>query len=76
MPRKRLEGRSPVWRGHGGQAQQRQIVPLLNAAYVDQLRRYLATFRPGRRRPLFDASRKTAWLLAPAGSCQCKRGRD
>lgn len=39
-----------------------RIVPLLDADYVDQLRRFLATFRPGRRRPLFDVSRKTAWL--------------
>lgn len=39
-----------------------RIVPLLDASYVDQLNRYLATFRPGRRRPLFDVSRKTAWL--------------
>lgn len=39
-----------------------RIVPLLDAAYVDQLRRYLATFRTGRRRPLFAVSRKTAWL--------------
>ncbi|HIB1631348.1 TPA: hypothetical protein ACWV6Y_005312 [Salmonella enterica subsp. enterica serovar Muenchen] len=28
----------------------RRVVPLLDAAYVDQLRRYLATFRTGRRR--------------------------
>lgn len=39
-----------------------RIVPLLDASYVEQLKRYLATFRPGRRRPLFDISRKTAWL--------------
>ncbi|WGE30848.1 tyrosine-type recombinase/integrase (plasmid) [Edwardsiella tarda] len=39
-----------------------RIVPLLDAAYVDQLRRYMATFRTGRRRPLFAVSRKTAWL--------------
>lgn len=39
-----------------------RIVPLLDASYVEQLKRYLATFRPGRRRPLFDVSRKTAWL--------------
>lgn len=39
-----------------------RIVPLLDADYVEQLSRYLATFRPGRRRPLFDVSRKTAWL--------------
>lgn len=39
-----------------------RIVPLLDAAYVEQLKRYLATFKPGRRRPLFDVSRKTAWL--------------
>ncbi|MBK0167470.1 tyrosine-type recombinase/integrase [Klebsiella sp. S69] len=39
-----------------------RIVPLLDAAYVDQLRRYLATFRTVRRRPLFAVSRKTAWL--------------
>lgn len=39
-----------------------RIVPLLDISYVEQLKRYLATFRPGRRRPLFDISRKTAWL--------------
>lgn len=39
-----------------------RIVPLLDASYVDQLNCYLATFRPGLRRPLFDASRKMAWL--------------
>ncbi|KGT88757.1 resolvase [Erwinia typographi] len=39
-----------------------RIVPLLDAACVAELGRYLATFRPGRRRPLFDVSRKTAWL--------------
>lgn len=39
-----------------------RIVPLLDASYVEQLKRYLATFRPGRRRPLFDVSRKTTWL--------------
>lgn len=38
-----------------------RVVPLLDDAYVRDLRRYLATFRPGRRRPLFEASRKTAW---------------
>lgn len=38
-----------------------RIVPLLDAGYVDQLRRFLATFRPGRRRPLFDISAK--WHL-------------
>lgn len=37
-------------------------MPLLDAGCVDQLRRFLAAFRPGRRRPLFDVSRKTAWL--------------
>lgn len=40
-----------------------RIVPLLDAAYVDQLRRYLATFRTGRRRPLF----------AVKPSCGCNR---
>ena len=39
-----------------------RIVPLLDAHYVEQLKRYLVTFRTGRRRPLFDVSRKTAWL--------------
>src|SRR5215475_1044731 len=38
-----------------------RVVPLLDDAYVRDLRRYLATFRPGRRRPLFSATRKTAW---------------
>lgn len=38
-----------------------RVVPLLDDDYVRDLKRYLATFRPGRRRPLFEATRKTAW---------------
>lgn len=35
-------------------------MPLLDAAFVRELRRYLATFRPGRRTPLFAVTLKTA----------------
>lgn len=38
-----------------------RVVPLLDDEYVRDLRRYLATFRPARRTPLFAVSRKTAW---------------
>lgn len=38
------------------------MVPLLDATFVRELRRYLATFRPGRRTPLFAVTRKTAWI--------------
>lgn len=53
-----------------------RIVPLLDAGYVDQLRRFLATFRPGRRRPLFDVSRKTAWLWLQQAVERARGGRD
>lgn len=51
-------------RGRGRPAKDERIarvVPLLDAAFVRELRRYLATFRPGRRTPLFSVTRKTAW---------------
>ena len=38
-----------------------RVVPLLDGAFVRELHRYLATFRPGRRTPLFAVTRKTAW---------------
>lgn len=38
-----------------------RVVPLLDATFTRELRRYLATFRPGRRTPLFAVTRKTAW---------------
>lgn len=38
-----------------------RVVPLLDPQYVDNLKRYLETFKPGRRTPLFPVSRKTAW---------------
>lgn len=38
-----------------------RVIPLLDLGYVDNLRRYLATFKPGRRTPLFQISRKRAW---------------
>jgi len=51
-------------RGRGRPAKDEKIarvVPLLDPAFVSKLRRYLATFRPGRRSPLFPVTRKTAW---------------
>lgn len=51
-------------RGRGRPARDEKIarvVPLLDAAFTRELRRYLATFRPGRRTPLFAVTRKTAW---------------
>ncbi|WP_209499596.1 tyrosine-type recombinase/integrase [Winslowiella toletana] len=51
-------------RGRGRPARDERIarvVPLLDDVFVRDLRRYLATFRPGRRQPLFASSRKTAW---------------
>lgn len=51
-------------RGRGRPAKDEKIarvVPLLDAAFVRELRRYLATFRPGRRTSLFPVTRKTAW---------------
>ncbi|MDF7651823.1 tyrosine-type recombinase/integrase [Erwiniaceae bacterium L1_54_3] len=51
-------------RGRGRPAKDEKIarvVPLLDGAFVRELRRYLATFRPGRRTPLFAVTRKTAW---------------
>lgn len=51
-------------RGRGRPARDEKIarvVPLLDATFTRELRRYLATFRPGRRTPLFTVTRKTAW---------------
>lgn len=51
-------------RGRGRPAKDEKIarvVPLLDETFVRELRRYLATFRPGRRTPLFPVTRKTAW---------------
>lgn len=51
-------------RGRGRPARDEKIarvVPLLDATFTRELRRYLATFRPGRRTPLFAVTRKTAW---------------
>jgi len=51
-------------RGRGRPAKDEKIarvVPLLDAVFVRELRRFLATFRPGRRTPLFAVTRKTAW---------------
>lgn len=51
-------------RGRGRPAKDEKVarvVPLLDGAFVRELHRYLATFRPGRRTPLFAVTRKTAW---------------
>lgn len=51
-------------RGRGRPAKDEKVarvVPLLDGAFVRELLRYLATFRPGRRTPLFAVTRKTAW---------------
>lgn len=51
-------------RGRGRPAKDEKVarvVPLLDSAFVRELRRFLATFRPGRRTPLFAVTRKTAW---------------
>lgn len=51
-------------RGRGRPARDEKIarvVPLLDATFTRELRRYIATFRPGRRTPLFAVTRKTAW---------------
>lgn len=51
-------------RGRGRPAKDEKVarvVPLLDAAFVREMRRYLATFRTGRRNPLFAVTRKTAW---------------
>ncbi|WP_062748545.1 tyrosine-type recombinase/integrase [Erwinia persicina] len=51
-------------RGRGRPAKDEKVarvVPLLDAAFVREMRRYLATFRTGRRTPLFAVTRKTAW---------------
>lgn len=51
-------------RGRGRPAKDEKVarvVPLLDGAFVRELRRYLATFRPGRRTPLYAVTRKTAW---------------
>lgn len=51
-------------RGRGRPARDEKIarvVPLLDATFTRELRRYLATFRPGRRTPLFAVTHKTAW---------------
>lgn len=66
-PRQRCMGRSSA------DEKITRIMQLLDASYVDQLRRFLATFRPGRQRPLFDISRKTAWLQL-AVECAKEKG--
>ena len=51
-------------RGRGRPAKDEKVarvVPLLDGAFVRELHRYLATFRPRRRTPLFAVTRKTAW---------------
>lgn len=51
-------------RGRGRPAKDEKVarvVPLLDAVFIRELRSYLATFRPGRRTPLFGVTRKTAW---------------
>lgn len=51
-------------RGRGRPAKDEKVarvVPILDATFARDLRRYLATFRTGRRTPLFNITRKTAW---------------
>ena len=49
------------------------MVPLLDGAFVQELRCYLASFRPGRRTPLFAVTLKTAWswLQSAQGRAEC-----